>query len=133
MHCHWRIHIELQKPPGGHTDQEFYLDATDFDLGSLLEEPERMKAAVLRLMGSPSEEADDADEGLRIAARDRGDALLQRLFFDDCLNASVTFSRRAGMPEFRAVEEPVQEGEKQLLMVKHGVEFGRVVSRARTT
>ncbi len=130
MHSHWRIHIELQKPPGGHTDQEFYLDATDFDIESLLEEPERMKAAVLRLMGSPADETGDADEGLRIAARDRGDALLQRLFFDDCLNASVTFSKRAGMPEFQAVEEPVQEGRKQLLMVKHGVEFGRVVGRS---
>jgi len=129
MHCHWRIHIELQKPPGGHTDQEFYLDATDFDLESLLEEPERTKAAVLRLMGSPTEETDNPDEGLRVAARDRGDALLQRLFWDDCLNASVTFSKRAGFPEFQAVEKPVNQSEKQPLMVKHGVEFGRVVSR----
>lgn len=130
MHCHWRIHIELQRPPGEYTDQEFYLDATDFDLESLLEEPEIVKSAVLRLMHVPLEAGMNPDEGLRNAARDQGDALLQRLFWDDCINASVTFSDRAGFPEFEQATEPPGQTKRQPLMVKHGVEFGRVVRSA---
>lgn len=126
MNCHWRIHIELQKPARGHTDQEFYLDATDFDLDSLLEEPERTKAAVVRLMRLPLEEGEAPDQSLRVAAREHGDALLKRLFWDDCINASVTFSQRPGTPEFHQVAEPVSGTEKEPLLVKHGIEFGRV-------
>ncbi len=129
MNSHWRIRIVANPNTGEHTRDIFYLDATDFDLDSLLDEPARLKSAVLRLMDVPVQAGSDVNEALREAASEHGDALLQRLFRDDCINASVTFSNRPGAPEFEQVQEPVKESRKQLLMVKHGVEFGRVIDR----
>lgn len=129
MNNHWRIHIELSPRPGGPRGEEFYLDATEFDLESVLEERDATKRAVLRLLNVSPGEDESLDEHLRATARDRGDALLERLFWDDCINASVTFSGRPGAPEFERAEGPVDSARRELLAVKHGVEFGRVLKR----
>src|SRR4051812_50080291 len=102
MNRYWRIHIDLSRIPGAEKGEEFYLDATDFDLESLLDESPAMKRAMLSLLKIQPGEGQSLDDTLRAAAAEHGDALLVRLFSDDCVNASVRFSNRAGSPHFEA-------------------------------